>query len=175
MRTLFLSLFLLAASLVHSQCSPRSFVLSPTIGKAPGHGVSVNLEAGYLTYASKTYLSVKSGLWSETATLRYTNAKGENVAVENSKGAGFVGLNYGYAPMAFANEPRKWLLGAAAGLLWKEGESGRPASLLSAAYTVRMAAGNYGNGIACLKFEGTCLVSSLGVKPGMSAGVFLVL
>lgn len=175
MKTLFALLLWLAATFVQGQCTRNYFVLSPTLGKALGSGVSVNVEAGLVPYLSKGYVSLKGDLWTETQTIRYINNKGEEVSVEKSDAAAFIGLNWGYVPMAFADAPRKWVFGAAAGALVQEGGSGRPAAQLNAAYTVRMAAGNYTNGLGCLKVEGTCLVSSLGVKPGLSAGVFLLL
>lgn len=175
MKTFFLPLLLLAANLVQGQCTRNYFVLSPAVGKSPGSGVSVNVEGGILPYLSKGYVSLKSSLWTERKTVYYINNKGEEASFERSSAAAFIGLNYGYVPMAFENIPRKWLFGAAAGALVQEGEPGRPAAQLSAAYTVRMAAGSYTNGLGCLKVEGTCLVSSQGVKPGLSAGVFLLL
>lgn len=175
MKTFLLSLLLVAASLVHGQCTRNYFVLSPTLGKTPGSGVSVNIEAGLVPYLSKGYVSLKSGLWTEPIMVRYTNSKGEEVSVEQSQPTAFIGLNYGYAPMAFEDTPRKWVFGAAAGALMQEGERGRPAAQMAAAYTVRMTAGSYTGGLGYLKVEGTCFVSSLGVKPGISAGVFLLL
>lgn len=168
-------LFLLTALLAQSQCSQNLFVLSPSVGKAAGSSLSVNLEAGFSPSLSKSYVSAKSSLWSETKTVFYTNGKGEEKSFEKSRATAFVGLNCGYTPLAFEGQPRKWVFGAAAGALLQEGEKGRPATLLSAAYTVRMAAGNLANGLGCLKLETTCLASSLGLKPGISAGVFLLL
>lgn len=175
MKTFFLPLLLLAANLLQGQCTRNYFVLSPTVGKTPGSGVSVNVEAGLVPYLSKGYISLKSSLWTENTTVRYTNNKGEEASFEKSSAAAFIGLNYGYVPLAFEDVPRKWLFAAAAGALVQEGEPGRPAAQLSAAYTVRMAAGGYTNGLGCLKVEGTCLLSSQGVKPGIGAGVFLLL
>lgn len=175
MKPFFFSLLLLAANLVQGQCTRNYFVLSPTVGKAPGSGASVTVETGFVPYLSKGYLSLKSSLWTERKIAYYTNAKGEEASFEKSSAAAFIGLNYGYAPMAFEDVPRKWIFAAAAGALVQEGEPGRPAAQLSAAYTVRMAAGSYTNGVGCLKIEGACLFSSQGVKPGISAGVFLLL
>jgi hypothetical protein len=169
------SLLLLAANLTQAQCSRNYFVLSPALGKAPGSSLSINLEAGLVPYMSKAYVSFKSSMWSEAKTVRYINSKGEEASIDVGRAAAFIGINYGYVPMAFEEVPRKWVFGAAAGALLRKGEQSRPAAQLSAAYTVRMAAGNYTSGLGCLKLEGTCLISALGVKPGISAGVFLLL
>lgn len=175
MKTLLFPILLLAANLLQAQCTKNYFVLSPAVGKLAGTGVSVNVEAGLVPYLSKSYVSVKSSLWTQRSTFQYTNSKGEVVSVKNEKAAAFVGLNYGYVPLAFEEVPRKWVFGAAVGALVQEGQQGRPAAQVSAAYTIRMAAGNYSTGLGCLKLEGTCLASSLGVKPGINAGVFLLL
>lgn len=159
----------------NAQCDRNYFVLSPSFYKYSHGNLGVSVEAGMLPVASKTYVTLKTNIWTANHSYQAMNYKGqqeEYIAVRNNL---FVGLKLAYVPLAYESEPRKWVFATAAGLYRTNGEATKPAADFSAAYVIRMAAGSYQGGVSYLKLEGACMVTPGRVMPGLGVGVFLLL